>query len=110
MLLKIDPLDRFYGHSNAGDLGAEIHAAAQNIHCSRSQIAPETILRRCLLGITVRGAPGREMTRRGASSDGNRRADKLWKVVGEGLRSTCLETDQGLRALAPAGKAGHAKL
>ena len=65
LLVKIHPLDRVYDSSNAVDRIAKAHAAAWNIHFSRSQIAPETILRRCVLGITVRGTPGIEMTARG---------------------------------------------
>jgi hypothetical protein len=176
LLVKIHPLDRAYDGSNAVDRVAEAYVDAPNIHFSRNQIAPETILQRCVLGITVRGTPGIEMTARGlpmilagrgAYSDagfcmapktqseyfsllerggpfpidiaeqarrarlfsafdrhwsppitglvpafGNRRANdlNLWKVVAEGVRSTCLETDQGLRAMAAAWKTGHAKV
>ena len=35
---------------------------------------------------------------------------KLWQLVAEGVHSTCLETDQGLRAMAAAWKTGHAKV
>jgi hypothetical protein len=178
LLVKIHPLDRTYDDSNAVDRLAEAYTDAPNIHFSRSQIAPETILRRCVLGITVRGTPGIEMTARGLPmilagrgpySDagfciapktqseyfsllerggpfpidmaeqarrarlfsafdrhwsppitgllpayGNRLARandlKLWQLVAEGVHSTCLETDQGLRAMAAAWKTGHAKV
>ena len=62
LLVKVHPLDRSYDRSASADRLGAAYASAKNIRFIRDQVAPHQLLRRCDLGITVRGTPGIEMT------------------------------------------------
>jgi hypothetical protein len=176
LLVKVHPLDGLYDRSGSVDRLTAEFASAANIYFTRDHIEPEQLIRRCALGLTVRGTPGLAMTALGLpmmvagaglySDTGiclaprtraeyfdilgggppfpidmavqSRRARRylafdrnwsapmtplvpafncriandpsLWALIGDGLSSACLETDQVLRALARAWPKGSAKV
>jgi hypothetical protein len=65
LLVKVHPFDRDYDRSGAADRLAAAFASTPNIHFTRDCIDPEQLAKHCVLGLTVRGTPGLEMTELG---------------------------------------------
>jgi hypothetical protein len=62
LLVKVHPLDGYFDLAGSISRLAAKHADAANIFFQIEPIAKETLAERCVLGLTVRGTPGVEMS------------------------------------------------
>ncbi len=65
LIVKIHPLDRHYDHSGIADRLAAEFESTPNVRFTRDPIEPQQLAEHCVLGLTVRGTPGLEMTELG---------------------------------------------